>query len=244
VARLLPNRYCSHHLGAIVSECMIRRDQTWPIDGGDRRVTTDPPLLSAMIDAPTGAGVAVAPALAGARDIVQRLGRRSIVLVGLMGCGKSTVGRRLAQRLGIRFVDADDEIELAANKSIREIFTEHGEPYFRSGERRVIARLLRSGPQVLATGGGAYMDPETRRAIADAGIAVWLKADLPILMRRVARRTNRPLLQADDPEKVMRGLMDARYPIYAEAHLTVLSRDVSHDVMADEVLAALAGHPF
>lgn len=173
-------------------------------------------------------------------SITARLGQRSIVLVGLMGCGKSSVGRRLAQRLGLRFVDADDEIEAAANKTIKEIFAEHGEPYFRMGEQRVIARLLRDGPQVLATGGGAFMDESTRRAIAEGGISIWLKADLALLMRRVLKRTNRPLLQASDPEAVMRGLMEKRYPVYAEADLVVVSRDVTHEVMTDEIMTVLA----
>jgi shikimate kinase len=220
------------------------RARTATRQGADRFVTTDAVPHASALEAIAAPARAADAASLDTAALIERLGRRSIVLVGLMGCGKSTVGRRLAQRLSLRFVDADEEIELAANKSIREIFAEHGEPYFRAGERRVIARILRSGPQVLATGGGAFMDPETRRAIAENGIAVWLKADLPLLMRRVARRTNRPLLQADDPEKVMRHLMDARYPVYAEAAVTVTSRDVSHDAMADDVLAALARHPF
>lgn len=171
--------------------------------------------------------------------IVQALGRRSVVLVGLMGCGKSSVGRRLAQRLGLPFVDADDEIEAAAGKSINEIFADHGESYFRDGERKVIARLLAQGPQVLATGGGAFMNAETRAAIRSAGVSVWLKAELPVLMRRVSKRSNRPLLKVQDPEKVMRDLMDKRYPVYQEADVTVLSREVSHDIVAAEVLSAL-----
>lgn len=176
------------------------------------------------------------------RDLRDRLGRRSIVLVGLMGCGKSSVGRRLAQRLGLPFVDADDEIERAAGKTITEIFSDHGEPYFRDGERRVIARLLGQGPQVLATGGGAFMNEQTQSAISAHGLSVWLKADLPVLMRRVAKRSNRPLLKTADPEGVMRQLMDARYPVYAKADITVVSRDVPHDVMAEDVIAALIAH--
>jgi shikimate kinase len=168
-----------------------------------------------------------------------RLAARSIVLVGLMGCGKSSVGRRLAIRLALPFADADDEIETAHDKSIKEIFTEHGEAYFRAGERRVIARMLRQGPQVLATGGGAYMNEDTRVAARAAGITVWLKAELPLLMRRVVKRTNRPLLEAQDPETVMRGLMAKRYPVYAEADVVVESRDVHHEVMVDEVITAL-----
>jgi shikimate kinase len=174
-----------------------------------------------------------------AADIVARLGSRTIVLVGLMGCGKSSVGRRLAQRLVLPFADADDEIERAADKTIPEIFAEHGEDYFRAGERRVIARLLRTGPQVLATGGGAFMNAETRAAIKLAGVSVWLRAELPILMRRVAKRVNRPLLKTADPEATMRGFIETRYPVYALADITVDSRDVSHDVMAETVMATL-----
>ncbi len=175
--------------------------------------------------------------------IKRRLGPKSLVMVGLMGCGKSSVGRRLAARLDMPFLDADDEIEKAAQKTIPEIFADHGETSFRDGERRVIRRLLQNGPQVLATGGGAYMNPETRAAIRAAGIAIWLRADLPVLMRRVMKRDNRPLLKVADPEAVMRGLMEARYPIYAEADLVVESRDVPHEVIVDEIVAMLETHP-
>jgi shikimate kinase len=168
------------------------------------------------------------------------LGEKSIVMVGLMGCGKSAVGRRLAARLGLPFVDADEEIEKAAGQSIEDIFTEHGEAYFRQGERKVLARLLRSGPQVLATGGGAFMNAETRAAIGQSGISVWLKADLPLLVRRVAKRSNRPLLKTGDPDVVMQSLMDARYPVYAQADITVESRDVPHEVIVAEILERLA----
>lgn len=167
------------------------------------------------------------------------LGERSIVLVGLMGCGKSSVGRRLASRLGIGFVDADEEIERVAAKSIVEIFTDHGEAYFRDGERRVIARLLSNGPQVLATGGGAFINPETRAKIRERGVSIWLRAELSVLMRRVSKRDTRPLLKSGDPEATMRDLMEKRYPIYAEADLTVESRDVPHDVIVNEIIAAL-----
>jgi shikimate kinase len=168
------------------------------------------------------------------------LGAKSIVMVGLMGCGKSAVGRRLAAKLGLPFIDADEEIERAAGKSIEDIFAEHGEAHFRDGERKVIARLLRSGPQVLATGGGAFMSDETRQAIAESGISVWLQADLPVLMRRVAKRDNRPLLKTDDPEAVMRELMDTGYPVYAKADITVESRDVPHDTIVADILERLA----
>jgi shikimate kinase len=168
------------------------------------------------------------------------LGPRSVVLIGLMGAGKTAVGRRLANRLELPFIDADTEIEVAAGASISEIFAEHGEAYFRQGERKVIARLLENGPQVLATGGGAYMDQGTRANIKAQGLSVWLKADIKVLMKRVGRRDNRPLLAAGDPEKVMKKLMQERYPIYAEADLTVESRDVPHDVIVGAVIDALA----
>jgi shikimate kinase len=174
------------------------------------------------------------------KHVVAGLGRRSVVLVGLMGCGKSSVGRKLSQRLALPFVDADDEIERAANKTIPEIFSEHGEPYFRDGERRVIARLLRSGPQVLATGGGAFMNEITRHAVKGAGLSVWLRAELPLLMKRVAKRQNRPLLKSPDPEGAMRRFIEVRYPVYALADVVVDSRDVSHDVMADAVIRAIS----
>ena len=164
---------------------------------------------------------------------------RSLVLVGLMGCGKSTVGRRLAARLDLPFVDADAEIERAAGKTIPEIFAAHGEPYFRDGERRVIARVLAEGGHVLATGGGAFMDTTTRALVRARGISVWLKADLDVLMKRVRKRGNRPLLQTPDPEGAMRRLMDERYPVYAEADLTVHSHESPHEVVVDDVIAAV-----
>ena len=170
----------------------------------------------------------------------ERLGERPVVLVGLMGAGKTSVGRRLADKLGIPFVDADHEIEAAAGKPIKEIFADHGEPYFREGERRVIQRLIGNGAQVLATGGGAYMTDETRARIQEHGISVWLRAALPLLMKRVAKRQDRPLLQADNPEAVMRDLMDKRYPVYALADVTVESRDVQHGQMVNDVIRALA----
>ena len=175
-----------------------------------------------------------------AEVVRQRLGQRPIVLVGLMGAGKTSVGRRLAEKLAIPFVDADHEIEAAAGKSIKEIFADHGEPYFREGERRVIQRLIGNGAQVLATGGGAYMNDETRQRIQESGISVWLRAALPILMKRVMKRQDRPLLQNENPEAVMRGLIDARYPVYALADVTVESRDVQHGQMVNDVIRALA----
>ncbi|RPI43915.1 MAG: shikimate kinase [Hyphomicrobiaceae bacterium] len=169
------------------------------------------------------------------------LGARSVVLVGMPGCGKSAIGRRLANRLELPFVDADDEIELAAGKAITDIFKEHGEPYFRDGERKVIARILNSGSRVLATGGGAFMSGETRDNIRNRAISVWLKAELPLLLRRVLKRNNRPLLERD-PEGVMRALVETRYPVYATADITVESRDLPHDVMVYEIIEALAAY--
>ena len=164
---------------------------------------------------------------------------RIIVLVGLMGAGKTTVGRRLADRLGLRFVDADNEIEAAAGMSISNMFEAHGEAHFREGERRVIARLLEHRGLVLATGGGAFMDPDTRALIAERAISVWLKADLDVLYHRVARRSTRPLLRRDEPREVLERLIEERYPVYAEADVTVESGDVPHDAMVDKIVVAL-----
>ena len=174
-----------------------------------------------------------------AETIRKRLGDRAIVLVGMMGAGKSSIGRRLAERLGMPFADADTAIEEAAGKTITEIFAEHGEAYFRDGERRVISRLLESGGKVLATGGGAFMNEATRELIADRGVAVWLKASLPVLMERVKRRSNRPLLKTEDPEGVLRRLIAERYPVYGLADLTIESRDVPHEVILDEIVSGL-----
>lgn len=172
-------------------------------------------------------------------DAALPLDRRAIVLVGLMGAGKTTVGRRLAHRLGLDFVDADAEIEKAAGESIPEIFKLRGEKVFREGERRVISRLLDDGPQVLATGGGAFMDPETRAEIMDKGISVWLKADIDVLMKRVSKRGNRPLLRTADPRATMEKLMGERYPVYAGADIKVESREGPHEVVVDAIVAAL-----
>jgi shikimate kinase len=172
--------------------------------------------------------------------LIAALGRRSIVLVGMMGAGKSSIGRRLAARLDIPFVDADSEIEQAAGMSIPDIFSVHGEVYFRAGETRVIARLLEGGPQVLATGGGAFMNADTRAAIAEKAISVWLRADFEVLMRRIKRRQDRPLLKTDDPAATVHELIKTRYPVYAQADLTVQSREVPHDKIVDEIVDALA----
>lgn len=174
--------------------------------------------------------------------IVAALKRRAIVLVGMMGAGKSSIGRRLAQRLNIPFVDADTEIEIAAGMSIADIFASRGEPEFRAGEARVIARLLDGGAQVVATGGGAFMNADTRAAINAKGVSVWLKADFDVLMRRIKRRNDRPLLKTDDPGTKLQELIDLRYPTYALADLTVQSRDVLHEKIVDEIIGALARH--
>ncbi|HMM87847.1 shikimate kinase [Bradyrhizobium sp.] len=173
-------------------------------------------------------------------DITSALGTRSIVLVGMMGAGKSTIGRRLAARLGLRFFDADVEIEVAhAGMTIPEIFVTHGEPYFRDGEARVIARLLDGGPAVIATGGGAFMREETRNRIRDKAISLWLKADIDVIMKRVRRRADRPLLQTEDPVATVARLLEVREPVYRTADLTVASRDVPHDRIVEESLDAL-----
>jgi shikimate kinase len=171
--------------------------------------------------------------------IRERLGRRSIVLVGMMGAGKSSVGRRLAGRLGLPFFDADTEIERAAGMTIPEIFATRGEAEFRDGERRVIARLLTSGPSVIATGGGAFMSEETRERIDENGVSIWLRAEFDVLMRRVRKRSNRPLLKTADPEGTLRKLIEDRYPVYALADVTVHSRDVPHETVVQDIVDAL-----
>jgi shikimate kinase len=177
-----------------------------------------------------------------AAEILRRLGRRSIVLVGMMGVGKSSIGRRLAARLNVPFVDADAEIEAAAGMSIADIFTRHGEADFRSGEARVIARLLEGGPQVLATGGGAVMNADTRTLIKAKGVSIWLSAEFEVLQRRINKRKNdRPMLQTADPAATLRELLAEREPVYALADLTVQSREVPHEAIVTEIMVALAG---
>ncbi len=185
--------------------------------------------ISAATSAPLDAEVAAA------------LGTRSVVLVGMMGAGKSTIGRRLSARLRLPFLDADTEIETAAGMSIPDIFEARGEPAFRDGEARVIARLLDNGPGVIATGGGAFMREETRNRIRDKAISIWLKADAEIIMRRVKRRADRPLLQTSDPEATVGRLLSEREPIYQRADLTVWSRDVPHEKIVEECMEALHG---
>lgn len=173
-------------------------------------------------------------------DVLKHLGDRSIVFVGLMGAGKTAIGRKVAQALGLPFADSDHEIEAASRMTIPDLFELYGEAEFRALEQRVILRILESGRQVLSTGGGAFMNGQTRQAIASHGISVWLKADIDILMERVSKKQNRPLLKNPDPRAVMEKLMAERYPVYAKAALTVPTRDDRKEVIATEVIEALA----
>lgn len=175
-------------------------------------------------------------------DRFEPLRRRTIALVGLMGVGKSSVGRRLANTLGMAFRDADSEVEAAAGRSIPDIFSEFGETEFRTGERKVIARLLEEEPHVLATGGGAFMDPVTRELIKRKAISVWLKTDLEVLARRIARKDNRPLLTGKDAMEVLKAQAEARYPTYAQADITVETGDAAHHVSVDQILRALSAY--
>jgi len=172
-------------------------------------------------------------------EITAALGTRCVVLVGMMGAGKSTIGRRMAARLRLPFLDADTEIEAAAGMTIPEIFAAHGEPYFRDGEARVIARLLDNGPAVIATGGGAFMREETRERIRNKAVSIWLKADADTIMKRVRRRSDRPLLQNPDPEGTVNRLLGEREPVYQLADLTIPSRDVPHERIVDECIEAV-----
>lgn len=190
------------------------------------------------MDVETEPQTAVEPAKRAADATLQP--RRAIVLVGLMGAGKTKIGRRLAARLSLPFFDSDEEIEAAAGETIEEIFANRGEAVFRDGERRVIARLLGGPVHVLSTGGGAFMDPATRRVIAARGVSLWLRADLEVLFARVSRRTNRPLLKTPDPRAVLAELIDRRYPVYAEADITIDSGNSPPDVTASRAITALA----
>ena len=167
---------------------------------------------------------------------------KPVVLVGMMGAGKSAIGRRLADRLGLSFLDADNEIEAAAGCSIPDIFEMHGEEAFRDGERRVILRLLSGPVKVIATGGGAFMNAETRQAIKAQSVSIWLRADFDTLWRRVSRRNNRPMLKTDNPQETLQRLIDERYPVYAEADLTVESTDGPRDATVERVIVALTAH--
>ncbi len=171
--------------------------------------------------------------------VLSRLGKKCVVLIGMMGAGKTSIGRRLANALHLPFVDADAEIEKAANQSIAEIFAEYGEAYFRDGERRVVQRLLAEGPQVIATGGGAFMSKETRQRCREQGITIWLKADVAVLLERVRKKGTRPLLNNPDPEGVMRRLLAEREPFYATADISIASREGPHNALVAELLGAL-----
>lgn len=177
-----------------------------------------------------------------AEAVRARLGSRVVVFVGLMGAGKTSIGRRVAQVLQLPFADSDHEIEAVSRMSIPELFDRYGEPEFRALEQRVIERLLREGPAVVSTGGGAFMNASTRDAIAEHGISIWLKADLDVLMDRVSKNQNRPLLRNPDPRAVMEQLMVERHPVYALADLTVETRDVRREIITDETLQALSDH--
>jgi shikimate kinase len=204
--------------------------------GGDRMDVMG--LRKAM----TAQGPGTGPGMGAAED-AEPLLPRTVVLVGLMGAGKSAIGRRLATRLHLPFRDADTEIEAAAGCTIAEIFARDGEPVFRSVERRIITRLVKDEPvHILATGGGAFMDPETRAAIRQHGVSVWLRAELDVLVARTARRTHRPILNQGDPRSILGRLMEQRYPIYAEADLTVVSDERPPDVTVELVIDALEAH--
>lgn len=185
------------------------------------------------MDAVTEAPMAV-PA-----ELLARLGGRSIVFIGLMGAGKTAIGRKVAQALGLPFIDSDHEIETVSRMTVPELFERYGEPEFRALEERVVGRLVKDGPQVLSTGGGAYMNANTRQAIARDGISVWLKADLDTLMARVARKPNRPLLKNADPRGVMQRLIDERYPVYGQCDITVMTRDAKREEIMAEVIGAI-----
>ncbi len=171
------------------------------------------------------------------------LGRRNVIFVGLMGAGKSVIGRLVAQSLSIPFIDTDAEIEKVSRMAISELFATYGEAEFRNLETRVIERLLKNGPKVISTGGGAFINENTRKQIKLGGVSIWLKADLDVLWERVNKRDHRPLLKTENPKQTLENLMIQRYPIYAEADLTVPSGNVRKDIMVQEVIAALAELP-
>lgn len=175
-------------------------------------------------------------------EILTLLGRRSIVFIGLMGAGKTAIGRKVAATLGLPFLDSDQEIEAVSRMTIPDLFERYGEPEFRSLEQRVIARVLEQGPQVLSTGGGAYMNSMTRDLILLQGVSVWLKADIDVLMDRVSKKQNRPLLKNADPRGAMQRLITERYPVYASANVTVATREEKKEVISAEVINSLAAH--
>lgn len=170
------------------------------------------------------------------------LGQQNLIFVGLMGAGKSVIGRMVAQALSLPFVDTDTEIERVSRMTVAELFASYGEPEFRALETRVMARLLEGGPRVISTGGGAYINENTRKVIQDGGVSVWLKADLDVLWERVNKRDHRPLLKTENPKATLRNLMDQRYPIYAQADLTVPSGNVRKEAMVTNVLSAVVEH--
>ncbi|RVD20898.1 shikimate kinase [Mesorhizobium sp. M4B.F.Ca.ET.017.02.2.1] len=182
------------------------------------------------------------PPAEGHTELLERLGTRSIVFVGLMGAGKTAIGRKVAAMLSLPFIDSDQEIESVSRMTVPDLFERYGETEFRALEQRVILRLLENGPQVLSTGGGAFMNAQTREAIAGHGVSVWLKAELDLLMERVSKKQNRPLLKSPDPRAVLERLMGERYPVYATSDVTVPTRDDRKEVIAAEVVAALCGH--
>ena len=186
--------------------------------------------------------VTLAPPAGNAAELVAKLGSRSIVFVGLMGAGKTAIGRRVATMLGLPFTDSDHEIESVSRMTIPDLFERYGEAEFRALEQRVIVRVLESGPQVLSTGGGAFMNAQTREVIAAHGLSVWLKAEVDILLDRVSKKQNRPLLKNADPRAVLEKLMTERYPVYALADVTVPTRDERKEVIAGEVIEALGRH--
>ncbi len=184
----------------------------------------------------------VRPSPAETRRLQDNLNGRPLVLVGMMGAGKTSVGRRLANYLSRPFIDSDMEIEAAAGMSIQDFFATHGEEEFRIGETKVIARLLKQDNCVLATGGGAFMSPRTRANIAERGVSVWIKAEFDLLFARISRKSNRPLLQTPNPRQTLKELMQERYPLYGMADVTVISRDVPHDTVASDIIKALNAH--
>lgn len=186
--------------------------------------------------------VATQPAEDALAALRKQVGKRSIVFVGLMGAGKTAIGRKVAQTLGLPFADSDHEIETVSRMTIPELFERYGEPEFRALEERVVVRLVKDGPQVVSTGGGAFMNAHARAAIAEHGVSVWLKADVDTLMLRVAKKPNRPLLKNADPRGVMERLMAERYPVYALADITVTTREARRELIAQEVLDSLAAH--